>query len=81
MRSNSAMVKSLRNQLEDVQASELSAVKAYKRLQGELEDMQAHNDELTRSKMEVRQSCACLESLLAGKWQPEPSHGPSPACK
>lgn len=53
MRSNSAMVKSLRNQLEDLQASETSAVKAQKRIQGELDELLAQNDELTRVKIEV----------------------------
>ncbi len=53
MRSNSAMVKSLRNQLDDLQASESTAVKAQKRLQAEVDDLQVQSDEITRSKMEV----------------------------
>ena len=53
MRGNSAMVKSLRNQLEDLQASERTAVKTQKRLQEEVEELQTQSDELTRTKMEV----------------------------
>lgn len=53
MRGNSAMVKSLRNQLEDIQASERTAVKTQKRLQEEVEELQTQTDELTRTKMEV----------------------------
>jgi len=53
MRGNSAMVKSLRNQLEDLQASEQTAVKAQKRLQDEVDDLQMQNDELSRIKLEV----------------------------
>lgn len=53
MRGNSAMVKSLRNQLDDLQASERTAVKAQKRLQEEVEELQTQSDELTRTKMEV----------------------------
>lgn len=59
MRSNSAMVKSLRNQLEDLQASEGSAVKAQKRLQSEVDELQVQCDELSRAKMDV-----CINSLL-----------------
>ena len=59
MRSNSAMVKSLRNQLEDLQASELAAVKAQKRMQGELEELQVQLDEQTRAKIEVS-VCVCV---------------------
>lgn len=53
MRGNSAMVKSLRNQLEDLQASEQTAVKAQKRLQDEVDDLQMQSDELSRIKLEV----------------------------
>ena len=53
MRSNSAMVKSLRNQLEDLQASEGTAMKSQKRLQVEVDELQVQNDELSRTKMEV----------------------------
>ena len=53
MRSNSAMVKSLRNQLEDLQASETNAVKSQKRIQAELDELMVQNDELTRVKIEV----------------------------
>ena len=52
-RGNSAIVKSLRNQLEDLQASETSANKAQKRLQAEMDEMIIQNDELSRSKIEV----------------------------
>ena len=53
-RGNSAIVKSLRNQLEDLQASETSANKAQKRLQAEMDEMIIQNDELSRTKIEVR---------------------------
>ena len=58
MRGNSAMVKSLRNQLEDLQASEQTAVKAQKRLQDEVDELQMQSDELSRIKMEVQASSA-----------------------
>ncbi len=53
MRGNSAMVKSLRNQLDDLQTSETASSKAQKRLQGEVDELQAQVDELSRSKIEV----------------------------
>ncbi len=53
MRGNSAMVKSLRNQLDDLQTSETAASKAQKRLQGEVDELQAQSDELSRAKIEV----------------------------
>ncbi len=63
MRGNSAILKSLRNQLEDLQASETTAVKAQKRLQGEVDDLQVQTDELSRAKMEV---CFCVWSVGEG---------------
>ena len=66
MRGNSAMVKSLRNQLEDLQASETAASKAGKRLQGELDELQVQCDELARTKIEVRTctyTCVCVWNL------------------
>ena len=53
-RGSSAIVKSLRNQLEDLQASEATASKAQKRLQAEMDEMIIQNDELSRNKIEVR---------------------------
>lgn len=52
-RGSSAIVKSLRNQLEDLQASETAASKTQKRLQAEMDEMLIQNDELSRSKTEV----------------------------
>ena len=52
-RGNSAIVKSLRNQLDDLQASESTANKAQKRLQAEMDEMIIQNDELSRNKIEV----------------------------
>ena len=54
-RGNSAIVKSLRNQLDDLQASEATANKSLKRLQGEMDEMIIQNDELSRSKIDVSQ--------------------------
>ena len=65
MRSNSAMMKSLRNQLEDLQASEASASKAQKRLQGEVDELQVQCDELSRAKIEVR---LCISLLSPEYW-------------
>lgn len=56
MRGNSAMIKSLKNQLEELQTSESSAVKNYKRLQGDMEELQIQYDEMSRNKIEVRYS-------------------------
>lgn len=61
-RGNSAIVKSLRNQLEDLQASETSANKAQKRLQAEMDEMIIQNDEVSRTKIEVR-VCMYLKTL------------------
>ena len=52
-RGSSAIVKSLRNQLEDLQASEATASKAQKRLQAEIDEMIVQSDEMSRSKIEV----------------------------
>jgi len=59
MRGNSSIVKSLRHQLEDVQASETSASKAQKRLAVEVEELQVQVDELSRNKHEVCSPCHC----------------------
>lgn len=61
MRSNSGMVKSLRNQLDDLQASEAASVKTQKRLHAELEEMQIQCDELSRGKIEV---CVYVFSVI-----------------
>ncbi len=53
MRGNSAVVKSLKNQLEELQASESSTVKNYKWLQGDMDELQGRYDNLNRSKNEV----------------------------
>ena len=68
-RGNSAIVKSLRNQLEDLQASETSANKAQKRLQAEMDEMIIQNDELSRSKIEVLHNlhCVCTTCIYAEK--------------
>ncbi len=66
MRGNSSIVKSLKNQLEEVQTSEASSVKSYKRLQGDMDELQLQYDEVVRSKSEVR-ACgmhvACMCTL------------------
>ena len=59
-RGNSAIVKSLRNQLDDLQASEATANKSLKRLQGEMDEMIIQNDELSRSKIDVSQDTIAL---------------------
>ena len=63
--SKSAALKTLRAQLEESQESELSASKAQKRLQGELEDLQTQYDDLTRNKMEVSSQLGSVLSLSA----------------
>ena len=54
-RSNASVVKSLKNQLEEVQASEATALKNYKWLQGDMDEMQGRYDDLVREKSEVRE--------------------------
>ena len=49
----SALVRSLRNQLDEQQASTQGAVKSLKRVQDELDESVVQVDELTRSKLEV----------------------------
>lgn len=58
MRGNSAIIKSLKNQLEEIQSSESSAVKNYKRLQGDMDDLQLQYDEVLRNKTDV--SCVAM---------------------
>ena len=53
-RSNSTVIKSLKNQVEELQASEATASKNLKWLQGDMNDLQARYDDLLRSKSEVR---------------------------
>ncbi len=53
MRGNSSLVKSLKNQLEELQASESSAVKNYKWLQGDMDELQGRYDDVIRTKNEV----------------------------
>lgn len=53
-RSNASVVKSLKNQLEELQASEATALKNYKWLQGDMDEMQGRYDDLVREKSEVR---------------------------
>ena len=52
----SALVRSLRNQLEEQQASMQASLKSLKRVQEELDESVVQVDELTRSKLEVRRS-------------------------
>ena len=52
-RNNAAAVRGLRSQLEDLELREAAAVKSQKRLQSEMEELQAQYDELTRVKLEV----------------------------
>ena len=52
----SALVRSLRNQLEEQQASIQASLKSLKRVQEELDESVVQVDELTRSKLEVRRS-------------------------
>ena len=49
----SALVRNLRNQLDEQQASTQGAVKSLKRVQDELDESVVQVDELTRTKMEV----------------------------
>ncbi len=52
-RGNSTSIRSLKNQLEELQASEASAIKNYKRLQGDMEELQIQYDGSVQSKSEV----------------------------
>lgn len=66
MRGNSATIRSLKNQVEELQTSESSAVKNYKRLQGDLDELQIQYDEMTRNKTEVCvPACACVHVLFS----------------
>ena len=49
----SALVRSLRNQLDELQANDQATVKSLKRVQEELDESIVQNEELTRTKMEV----------------------------
>lgn len=59
MRGNSALIKSLKNQVEELQASEATAVKNNKWLQGDMDELQGRYDDLMRAKNEVR-NCVCV---------------------
>ena len=52
-RGNSASIRALKNQLEELQSSETAAVKNYKRLQGDMDELQIQYDDIARSKNEV----------------------------
>ncbi len=52
-KNNPAVLRSLRSQLEDYEMREVAASKAQKRLQSELDEMQAQFDDLSRFKLEV----------------------------
>lgn len=68
MRGNSSAIRSLKNQVEELQTSESSAVKNYKRLQGDLEELQIQYDDVTRSKSEVCvRACACASCYAPEK--------------
>lgn len=53
-KNNPAALRSLRTQLEDYEMRELAATKAQKRIQSDLDEMQAQCDDLTRVKIEVK---------------------------
>ena len=52
-RNNPAVLRSLRSQLEDFELREATAVKAQKRLQSDMDELQAQYDEVSRLKIEV----------------------------
>ena len=52
-KNNPAALRSLRSQLEDYEMREVAANKAQKRLQSEVDEMQAQLDDLSRVKLEV----------------------------
>lgn len=52
----SALVRSLRNQLDEQQTSAQASVKSLKRVQDELDESVVQIDELTRAKIEVREA-------------------------
>lgn len=56
MRGNTSVIKSLKNQLEEAQASEASAVKNYKWMQGDMEDLRNRYDDTSRTKNEVSEN-------------------------
>lgn len=55
MRGNTAIVKSLKNQLEELQTSEASTIKNYKWLQGDMDELQGRYDDTMKCKTEVRE--------------------------
>jgi myosin-18 len=63
-RSNSSIVKSLKNQLEELQVSEATALKNYKWLQGDMDELQGRYDDLVRDKSEVRKKGVTVEGLV-----------------
>ena len=52
-RNNPAVLRSLRSQLEDFELREATAVKAQKRLQSDMDELQAQYDEVSRLKIEI----------------------------
>jgi len=52
-RGNSASIRALKNQLEELQSSESAAIKNYKRLQGDMDELQIQYDDIVRGKNEV----------------------------
>ena len=63
---NSTTIRSLKKQVEDLQASESAAVKNYKRLQGDADELQIQYDEIFRNKSDVSVFiCVCCGCVCA----------------
>lgn len=56
-KNNPAALRSLRTQLEDYEMREVAANKAQKRLQADIDELQAQCDDMTRVKIEVSYTC------------------------
>ena len=60
-RNKSTSSKALKAQIEELQTNEAALMKAQKRLQAELSDLQLENDNLSKAKMEVCvYVCVCV---------------------
>ena len=57
MRGTSAVIRSLKNQIKELQTSETAALRSYKRLQGDTEELQIQYDKVIMAKSEV---CVCV---------------------